>query len=96
MAAPSEPWAPRSSAVDGPVGAGFDPDARDSAGAAGLPGRSPGLPAAGDIKLGDLEVEVMRQTVQALGGNISEAAKRLGVSRNTIYRKLRWNAPAPD
>ena len=36
----------------------------------------------------------MRQTVEALGGNISEAAKRLGVSRNTIYRKLRWNSPS--
>jgi sigma-54 dependent transcriptional regulator, acetoin dehydrogenase operon transcriptional activator AcoR len=58
--------------------------------------RSSALPAAGDIKLGDLEVEVMRQTVEALGGNISEAAKRLGVSRNTIYRKLRWNAKATD
>ena len=28
------------------------------------------------------------------GGNISVAAKQLGISRNTIYRKLRWNKPA--
>ena len=32
--------------------------------------------------------------VQVAGGNISEASKRLGISRNTIYRNLRWNAPA--
>ena len=31
--------------------------------------------------------------VDTAGGNISEAAKRLGISRNTIYRKLRWNEP---
>ena len=30
-------------------------------------------------------------SMAAAGGNISEAAKRLGISRNTIYRKLRWN-----
>ena len=41
--------------------------------------------------LGDLEIEAIRQAVDAAGGNISEASKRLGISRNTIYRKLRWN-----
>jgi transcriptional regulator of acetoin/glycerol metabolism len=41
--------------------------------------------------LGDLEIEAIRRAVEAAGGNISEASKRLGVSRNTIYRKLRWN-----
>ena len=49
----------------------------------------PGLPQT----LGDLEIEVIRRTVESLGGNISEASKRLGISRNTIYRKLRWNQP---
>jgi transcriptional regulator of acetoin/glycerol metabolism len=38
-----------------------------------------------------MEREVIRQAVDAAGGNISEASKRLGISRNTIYRKLRWN-----
>jgi len=28
--------------------------------------------------------------LQECGGNISVAARRLGVSRNTIYRKLYW------
>jgi transcriptional regulator of acetoin/glycerol metabolism len=30
-------------------------------------------------------------TVEQAHGNISEASKRLGISRNTICRKLRWN-----
>ena len=30
--------------------------------------------------------------VDAAGGNIALAARRLGVGRNTIYRKLRWGA----
>ena len=37
------------------------------------------------------EIEMIRATLDAVGGNISAASKRLGVSRNTIYRKLRWN-----
>jgi transcriptional regulator of acetoin/glycerol metabolism len=37
------------------------------------------------------EIEMIRAAVEAAGGNISAASKRLGVSRNTIYRKLRWN-----
>jgi transcriptional regulator of acetoin/glycerol metabolism len=31
----------------------------------------------------------VKQTVQACAGNLSEAARRLGISRNTLYRKLR-------
>ncbi|WP_343866152.1 sigma-54-dependent Fis family transcriptional regulator, partial [Caenispirillum bisanense] len=30
----------------------------------------------------------IRQTVAASGGNMSEAARRLGISRNTLYRRL--------
>ncbi len=41
--------------------------------------------------LDDLELQAIRRTLEAVGGNISEASKRLGISRNTIYRKLRWN-----
>ena len=40
--------------------------------------------------LGDMEIEAIRKAVADCGGNISEASKRLGISRNTIYRKLRW------
>jgi transcriptional regulator of acetoin/glycerol metabolism len=41
--------------------------------------------------LEQVELDMIRQAVEAAGGNISEASKRLGISRNTIYRKLRWN-----
>jgi transcriptional regulator of acetoin/glycerol metabolism len=54
---------------------------------------APAAPAAFEFgqTLGDLEIEAIRRAVEAAGGNISEASKRLGVSRNTIYRKLRGN-----
>jgi transcriptional regulator of acetoin/glycerol metabolism len=38
------------------------------------------------------ELDAIRQAVALARGNISEASKRLGISRNTIYRKLRWKA----
>ncbi len=37
------------------------------------------------------EMDMIRATLDAVGGNISLASKQLGISRNTIYRKLRWN-----
>jgi transcriptional regulator of acetoin/glycerol metabolism len=43
--------------------------------------------------LEEVELEMIRQAVSAAGGNISMASKRLGISRNTIYRKLRWKQP---
>ncbi|MCF5772980.1 helix-turn-helix domain-containing protein, partial [Pseudomonas syringae] len=33
--------------------------------------------------------EDLSQLFQAAGGNISQLAKRLGVSRNTLYKRLR-------
>jgi transcriptional regulator of acetoin/glycerol metabolism len=33
--------------------------------------------------------ELIRRTIEGVGGNISEAARRLGVDRSTIYRRLR-------
>ena len=44
--------------------------------------------------LQELEIEAIRKVLLATDGNISEASKRLGISRNTIYRKLRWNRAA--
>jgi len=49
--------------------------------------------AAAGRTLEQVELDMIRQAVEAAGGNISEASKRLGISRNTIYRKLRWNQP---
>jgi sigma-54 dependent transcriptional regulator, acetoin dehydrogenase operon transcriptional activator AcoR len=45
--------------------------------------------------LDDIEIDAIRRALDAANGNISEAAKRLGISRNTIYRKLRWNGTSP-
>lgn len=43
------------------------------------------------VSLEEMELQAMRRALEAAGGNISEASKRLGISRNTIYRKLRWS-----
>ncbi len=61
-----------------------------------MPRPTPAAPAAADEpsrSLEDIELQSIRLAVEAAGGNISVAAKRLGISRNTIYRKLRWNTP---
>ena len=50
-------------------------------------------PAAPQRSLEEIGIAAIRHAVAAAGGNISEASKRLGISRNTIYRKLRWNKP---
>ncbi|MBI3346714.1 MAG: sigma-54-dependent Fis family transcriptional regulator [Burkholderiales bacterium] len=42
------------------------------------------------------EIDMIRATLDAVGGNISLASKQLGISRNTIYRRLRWNTPAAE
>ncbi|ROZ62120.1 sigma-54-dependent Fis family transcriptional regulator [Ramlibacter sp. WS9] len=42
------------------------------------------------LTLGEAEIEMIRGVLAAADGNISVASKRLGISRNTIYRKLRW------
>ena len=74
------------------VGSASSPSV-DSAGddeSAASPGAS--APSTRPLKtLEEGEVEMIRSALDAARGNISEAAKRLGISRNTIYRKLRWN-----
>jgi transcriptional regulator of acetoin/glycerol metabolism len=61
---------------------------------AGLPpaaaAQAPAMPTR---SLEELEIAAIRSALDQAGGNISEASKRLGISRNTIYRKLRWNQP---
>ena len=44
------------------------------------------------VPLKDIEVELIRKAVRDAQGNVMEAARRLGISRATIYRKL--GAPA--
>ncbi len=38
--------------------------------------------------LEDAEISIIKRTLETLGGNVSAAARVLGVSRNTIYRKI--------
>ena len=40
------------------------------------------------LKLRDLEMSAIERALNRLGGNVSAAARLLGVSRNTIYRRL--------
>ncbi len=39
-------------------------------------------------RLEEIEREMIQRTLEAENGNISSAARRLGISRNTLYRKL--------
>ena len=42
-----------------------------------------------DTNLRRLSDQAIRQVVSACAGNLSEAARRLGISRNTLYRRLK-------
>ncbi|MDT7834062.1 helix-turn-helix domain-containing protein [Aquabacterium sp. OR-4] len=60
-----------------------------------LAGLAPGHPAAGapseaeaETRLRDLELRAIHAALDAQGGNVSAAARRLGISRSTIYRRL--------
>jgi sigma-54 dependent transcriptional regulator, acetoin dehydrogenase operon transcriptional activator AcoR len=57
--------------------------------AAPAPALSGGAAAKTPQSLDDLTLEAIAQAVDAARGNISEASRQLGISRNTIYRKLR-------
>ncbi|MBD9536135.1 sigma-54-dependent Fis family transcriptional regulator [Stenotrophomonas sp. STM01] len=49
----------------------------------------PAVVPAGDGSLQEMTLEVMRQALAACNGNVSQAAKRLGVNRSTLYRRLK-------
>ncbi|MBL8451299.1 MAG: sigma-54-dependent Fis family transcriptional regulator [Zoogloea sp.] len=53
---------------------------------AAAPARS--VAAAGMGRLEEIERDMIQRTLEAENGNISSAARRLGISRNTLYRKL--------
>ncbi len=38
--------------------------------------------------MAEVEKEVIRSTLAHLGGNRAETARRLGIGRKTLYRKL--------
>ncbi|MEJ8847844.1 sigma-54-dependent Fis family transcriptional regulator [Variovorax rhizosphaerae] len=72
-----------------PCGAAM-PDAQATAVGAGPAPRQAAMEAVAPRTLGEAEVDLIRKTLADANGNISVASKRLGISRNTIYRKLRW------
>ncbi|RJQ66028.1 MAG: response regulator [Desulfobacteraceae bacterium] len=48
-----------------------------------------GLPEAGQRSLDEIEREVILSTLETAGGNKSEAARRLGITRKTLHNKLK-------
>ena len=60
-----------------------------------LPAQAPASPPAtagaadGTHNLRELERQAIRSAIQAAGGNLSAAARQLGIGRSTLYRKLR-------
>ena len=53
---------------------------------------TPGVPTSDLRTLSD---QAIARTIGACGRNMSEAARRLGISRNTLYRRLRQLSVAP-
>ncbi len=54
-----------------------------------LEGPKGGLEVPDGLTLEDVESLYIRRTLEVVGGNSSEAARRLGVSRSTLWRKLK-------
>jgi transcriptional regulator of acetoin/glycerol metabolism len=91
--APLAPWGAGHGAGAAPAWPGVvrTPSPPSQPGSA-LPAGAPAPVEAGQ-SLEDIEIRTIQRVLDEAGGNISVAAKRLGISRNTIYRKLRWNGP---
>jgi hypothetical protein len=64
----------------------------DTAEATDPPAATPPVPAPQRLRESDLEL--IRSTLRDCGGNVSDAAQRLGVSRGLIYRRLRASRAA--
>ena len=67
-----------------------NPQPSDAAAPDGLGSAQVGEAPSGRSTLHQLEHDTVRRALAEAGGNISVAARRLGISRNTIYRKLYW------
>jgi transcriptional regulator of acetoin/glycerol metabolism len=55
------------------------------------PGPAPALP--DGLTLAEMEALYIRRTVDRVGGNLSRAARELGISRSTLWRKLGRRGP---
>ena len=79
---PAEETAPsRAAARNAPAGAGAGAGKQ-------RPPDSATDPSSANATLETVQGRLIRQVLDEVGGNISAAAKRLGISRNTVYRKL--------
>lgn len=47
------------------------------------------LPAAGPLTLADRERQAIAETLQGTSGRLAETARRLGISRTTLWRRLK-------
>lgn len=68
-----------------PVAAAILPSSADAA----HHGNAPASACPGNGELQAMTDVAIRQAVQACGGNLSQAARRLGLHRSTLYRRLR-------
>lgn len=78
-----------------PLWSGLRVQVRPQGGGGGTPGMPP---AEARPRLRDVETALIRKAVADARGNVAEAARTLGISRATVYRKL-WRgrpAGAPD
>jgi DNA-binding NtrC family response regulator len=46
--------------------------------------------------LADVELEMIQLAISRYGGQMSEVARRLGIGRSTLYRKLKEHGIDPD
>jgi sigma-54 dependent transcriptional regulator, acetoin dehydrogenase operon transcriptional activator AcoR len=63
-------------------------DFMDDVGPAGAGMEAACIESAPALALDQMELQLIQRTLAAQGGNMSAAARALGISRNTIYRKL--------
>jgi transcriptional regulator of acetoin/glycerol metabolism len=71
----------------------FGTDCADHGEECGQRSASPAIPVEANVRtaprsLDEIELEAIATVMREVGGNVSAAARRLGVSRNTLYRKL--------
>jgi sigma-54 dependent transcriptional regulator, acetoin dehydrogenase operon transcriptional activator AcoR len=81
---------PGNPAPSAAAAAGTPPAAAQMAPVAPVPAAA--APAPEPATLEEMELRTIQRAVDEAGGNISVASRRLGISRNTIYRKLRWSS----
>lgn len=62
--------------------------------AVAAPAQAATVPPGGTLEA--VELDTIRRAVAAAGGNLSQAARQLGIGRNTLYRKLRKGALPSD